>query len=147
MIAIDTLLPRAFGFFSSSPNCPKGAFEYVVVTSPEAAAVLLQGWREAGQPTLRYVASIGKSTSDALRLGGVEVAFEPTKATAGTLAAELPDSLAASSSGQGCRVLYPASVKAATTLQDGLAARGFRVARLDTYSTEPSYWKGRLRSV
>ena len=141
------MLPRALGIISSSTHWPKGEFEYVVVTSPEAAAVLLQGWREAGQPTLRYVASIGKSTSDALRLGGLEVAFEPTKATARTLAAELPDLLAASSSGRGCRVLYPASAKAATTLQDGLAARGFKVARLDTYSTEPSCWRGRLRSA
>ena len=33
------------------------------------------------------------------------------------------------------RVLYPASAKAATTLQDGLAARGFQVLRLNTYST------------
>lgn len=33
------------------------------------------------------------------------------------------------------RVLYPASCKASTELQDGLAASGFTVTRLDTYDT------------
>lgn len=33
------------------------------------------------------------------------------------------------------RVLYPASCKASTDLQDSLAASGFRVSRLNTYDT------------
>ena len=46
-----------------------------------------------------------------------------------TLAAELPCD-------QGSLILYPASKKAATTLQDGLEARGATVVSLNTYSTE-----------
>jgi uroporphyrinogen-III synthase len=45
------------------------------------------------------------------------------------MAAELPCD-------QGSLILYPASKKAATTLQDGLEARGATVVRLNTYSTE-----------
>ena len=63
---------------------------YVVVTSPEAAEVLLQGWAEAGKPGGLAVASIGASSSVALRKGGVDPVFEPSKATAKTLSAELP---------------------------------------------------------
>jgi uroporphyrinogen-III synthase len=32
-------------------------------------------------------------------------------------------------------VLYPASVKASTDLQDSLAAAGFKVQRINTYNT------------
>lgn len=32
-------------------------------------------------------------------------------------------------------VLYPASVKASTDLQDSLAAAGFKVSRINTYNT------------
>ena len=114
------------------------AFDYVVVTSPEAAAVLLEGWKQAGSPPIR-VASIGESTSTALHKGGIEVAFEPSKATAKTLAQELPEARSVTEGG-GSRVLYPASARAATTLQNGLAHRGFEVYRLDTYNTEPAAW-------
>ena len=37
-------------------------------------------------------------------------------------------------------VLYPASALAARTLEDGLADRGFRVKRVDSYTTEPAAW-------
>lgn len=37
--------------------------------------------------------------------------------------------------GAGSMVLYPASARAATTLQDGLASRGAEVCRLNTYTT------------
>lgn len=60
----------------------------------------------------------------------LEPAFVPSKANAETLAAELPSPTPHST------VLYPASQRAQHTLQDGLAARGFTVTRLDTYSTE-----------
>jgi uroporphyrinogen-III synthase len=56
----------------------------------------------------------------------------PSKANAESLAAELP----IHEPGR-CRVLYPASLKAQKTLQDGLLARGAFVERLNTYSTEP----------
>ena len=36
--------------------------------------------------------------------------------------------------------MYPASARAQTTLQDGLAARGFLVTRLNTYDTVTATW-------
>ena len=31
----------------------EGAFDWVIITSPEAAAVFLKGWEAAGQPAVR----------------------------------------------------------------------------------------------
>ena len=108
-------------------------WEYIVITSPEAADVFLDGWEKAGRPSVR-VASVGSGTEQALRQGGVEPVFKPTKATGKTLAAELPGP-----GGDGS-VLYPASRKAKREVQDGLAARGFVCTRLDTYDTVAAAW-------
>jgi uroporphyrinogen-III synthase len=62
---------------------------------------------------------------------GVEVAFVPCTANAVAFAQELPQPQADEASD----VLYPASQRAASTLQRGLADRGFAVTRLDTYDT------------
>lgn len=109
-------------------------WDWVCITSPEAAKVFLRGWREAGEPDVP-IATVGKGTAKALkgeyaRGALTREAFTPSKADAATLAGELP--LTAKSA----RVLYPASAKAASTLQEGLRSRGARVTRLNTYSTE-----------
>lgn len=82
------------------PAALRQPWGYVVCTSPQAAMVLLQGWAEmtgGGTPEeeeegkrLWKVASVGSSTSAALRKGGLTPDFEPSKATAATLAQELP---------------------------------------------------------
>lgn len=109
-------------------------WDWVCITSPEAAKVFLRGWREAGEPDVS-IATVGKGTAKVLkgeyaRGALTREAFTPSKADAATLAGELP--LTAKSA----RVLYPASAKAASTLQEGLRSRGARVTRLNTYSTE-----------
>lgn len=116
----------AAGIMSGS-NVP---LDVVVLTSPEAARVFFHAWDAVSQdsPLLLPVACVGKGTSSVVNGAGVRVAFEPTIANAEALAAELPVSL-------GSRVLYPASSIAPTTLQEGLAKRGFEVERLNTYTT------------
>ncbi|CAM9290048.1 unnamed protein product [Phaeothamnion confervicola] len=47
---------------------------------------------------------------------------------------------AAAGTGPVASILYPASSKAQRTLEDGLAARGFAVRRLDVYDTVPADW-------
>ena len=96
--------------------------------SPEAAAVLLDGWAEAGKPSGLQVASVGSSTSTVLANGGLAPVFEATKATAATLAKEIPPPSPSGADGSGlARIFYPASAKATTILQDGLAARGYTI--------------------
>lgn len=55
-----------------------GGFDWVAITSPEAAAVFLEGWRAAGSPDVR-VAVVGGGTRDALVAAGVEPAFVASK--------------------------------------------------------------------
>ncbi|KAK9840769.1 hypothetical protein WJX81_003555 [Elliptochloris bilobata] len=113
-----------------------GRFDWAVITSPESAAVFLEGWRSAGCPQVR-IAVVGVGTGGVLRAAPeaarLDIAFTPSKADAVHLAAELP-------LGEGqpsARVLYSASSKAGSDLQAGLAERGADVVRLNTYSTLP----------
>ncbi|WVZ57474.1 hypothetical protein U9M48_007855 [Paspalum notatum var. saurae] len=112
-------------------------FDWITTTSPEAAAVFLQGWKAAGSPKVR-VALVGAVTArvfDEVSQSddqSLEVAFSPSKAMGKVLASELPRS-----NENRCKVLYPASAKAGHEIQDGLSERGFDVMRLNTYTTVP----------
>lgn len=115
---------------------------YVVITSPEAAKVFLDGWKAAGSPSTIPVACVGTATGQALEKGGITPVFTPSKATGETLAAEIPVPITGTDGNALAPrvVLYPASAKASNQLQDGLASRGFEVRRLDTYNTVPAQW-------
>ena len=132
-------------------------FDYVAVTSPEAAKVLSTAWtsvqqeRENDDGSLPAVTAVGKATGAMLEKLGIPVAFCPSKATAKTLVVELPslhendnnddaDNDSNKNDSNPTSLLYPASAKAATTLQDGLTKRGFVVTRLDTYDTVTAEW-------
>ncbi|KAH7426409.1 hypothetical protein KP509_10G001000 [Ceratopteris richardii] len=110
-------------------------FDWIVITSPEAASVFLDGWRKAGFPEAR-LAVVGVGTGQVFEKVELEntklsIDFVPSKANAKILAEELPKLL----NGRE-KVLYPASAKASNELEMGLSARGFEVIRLNTYSTE-----------
>ena len=107
-------------------------WDYIVVTSPEAAKVLASAC-EAAQMSSLKVAAVGKATEKALVDSNIQVMFTPSKAYASCLAEELPGSA-------GCRVLYPASCRAPGTVADGLAERGITVVRLNTYDTISAVW-------
>lgn len=110
-----------------------GGFDWVALTSPEAAAVYLEGWRLAGSPgNGARLAVVGKGTGDVVRAAGLEPDFTASTATGAVMGAELPRV----AGGTGV-VLYPASAKAGTDLQQGLTEAGFQVRRLHTYDTRP----------
>ena len=117
---------------ASLPQRLQESWDYVIVTSPEAAKVVATAWETvASNPP--PVAAVGKATEETLNKFGIDVCFTPSKATASTLVVELPGEAP-------CRILYPASCKAKKTLQDGLAERGFEVVRLNTYDTVTASW-------
>lgn len=111
------------------------SWDYVIVTSPEAARVVAGAWESVAKNP-PSVAAVGKATQETLNMFGIEVCFTPSKATAATLVVELPGEAP-------CRIMYPASCKAKKTLQDGLANRGFEVVRLNTYDTVTASWTSR----
>lgn len=115
-------------------------WDWIAVTSPEAARVLSEVWhvvvaKNGGTPKSPAVCAVGAATCDSLNELGIDVTFVPSKATAMSLVEELPGVA-------GQTVLYPASAQAAVTLPEGLTARGFDVTRLDTYDTVPAAWTG-----
>ncbi|KAI7736446.1 hypothetical protein M8C21_011841 [Ambrosia artemisiifolia] len=110
-------------------------FDWIIITSPEAALVFLDAWRAAGAPSVK-VAVVGAGTASIFDEAAVsskkfiDIAFVPSKATGKVLASELPKH------GNECTVLYPASAKASHDIEEGLSKRGFQVLRLNTYTTE-----------
>jgi uroporphyrinogen-III synthase len=132
-------------------------WNYVVITSPEAARVLASAWdtvfstttttsttsndsSSSSPPSPPAVAAVGKATEMTLKSFGIPVTFTPSKATAETLAAELSLVGTTTTTPTTTTVLYPASAKAQDTLQSGLTARGFAVTRLNTYDTVTATW-------
>uniref|UniRef100_A0A7S3CFX0 Uroporphyrinogen-III synthase n=1 Tax=Chloropicon roscoffensis TaxID=1461544 RepID=A0A7S3CFX0_9CHLO len=112
----------------------EGRVDWFITTSPEAAVVFTDCWREAGSPRWPRVASIGKGTTRALEensAGGL-IGFTPSKATGKVLARELPFP-----DGGAPIVVYPSSELASGDVEAGLGSRGFRVRRINTYGTRP----------
>eukprot|EP00554_Chaetoceros_debilis_P001130 CAMPEP_0194090972 /NCGR_PEP_ID=MMETSP0149-20130528/41125_1 /TAXON_ID=122233 /ORGANISM="Chaetoceros debilis, Strain MM31A-1" /LENGTH=334 /DNA_ID=CAMNT_0038775407 /DNA_START=56 /DNA_END=1060 /DNA_ORIENTATION=+ len=116
----------------ASEDASLSEFDYVVITSPESAKVFSSCVKPSSD--LPKIAAVGKATKKALLDEGYTVDFVPSKANGETLAEELPP---AKDMGLN-NVLYPASAKAAETIQDILGKRkdaSFRVQRLNTYDT------------
>ncbi|KAL4559520.1 hypothetical protein LXL04_031660 [Taraxacum kok-saghyz] len=111
-------------------------FNWIIITSPEAALVFLDAWKAAGSPNVK-IAVVGSGTSSIFDEATsstnqlIDVAFVPSKATGKVLASELPKH-----GNENCNVLYPASEKASHDIENGLSNRGFHVTRLNTYTTE-----------
>lgn len=113
------------------------SFDWIIITSPQAASVFLEAWKAACSPKVK-VGVVGAGTArifdEPLQAsqGALHLAFTPSKATGKVLASELPDNVGKTSS-----VLYPASLKASSEIEEGLSRRGFDVLRLNTYTTVP----------
>lgn len=122
-------------------------FDYIAITSPEAAKVFASAWINEGRPKIGSVAAVGKATQETLTDYGIDVAFVPSKATAATLVKELPALAEAANEGRPTSLLYPASAKAKDTLQNGLEERGFIVSRLNTYDTVAASWTPEEQSL
>jgi uroporphyrinogen-III synthase len=109
-------------------------YDWVCITSPEAASVFIKGWKDAGKPEVR-IAVVGEGTGKIFVASGEAALlpqFTPTVANAEHFGPELPFI-----PGGTNNVLYPSSNKASSVLQEGLVARGFQVTRLNTYDTLP----------
>ncbi|CAI9116591.1 OLC1v1017782C4 [Oldenlandia corymbosa var. corymbosa] len=113
------------------------AFDWIIITSPEAGIVFLDAWKAAGNPNVK-VGVVGGGTASVFENIApsskqfLNVAFSPSKATGKVLASELPRN-----GDERCTVLYPASAKASNEIEEGLSERGFDVTRLNTYTTVP----------
>ncbi|GAB0490047.1 hypothetical protein MMPV_001277 [Pyropia vietnamensis] len=125
---------------------PQGeSWAWVVVTSPEAASIVVDAYVAAGRPSPPpRLAVVGDATGQVLAAAGLPVSFVPSVATGAVLVAELPPppppSVPGTPASPAAAVLYPASMRAGSGVADGLAARGYAVIRLNTYTTAPAVW-------
>ncbi|MEE9208450.1 MAG: uroporphyrinogen-III synthase [Gemmatimonadota bacterium] len=105
------------------------AFDWIVVTSPRAANVLV---RDAGRPPARArVAAAGPSTAGRLREAGWAVHLVPEPPGGGPLV----DDLAATGEARGARIFFPCSDRALPATADGLTRLGATVERVVAYRT------------
>ncbi|XP_019096192.1 PREDICTED: uroporphyrinogen-III synthase, chloroplastic-like isoform X4 [Camelina sativa] len=88
--------------------------------------------QHAPGPDFHRLASIRALTGSSLHLQKQVLFFSRRGTTGKVLASELPEKV-----GKRSSVLYPASLKAGTDIENGLSKRGFEVARLNTYTTVP----------
>lgn len=103
-------------------------FDVIAITSPEAARIFTESWKHIGKPSLKVV-SVGKGSSNELEKEGITVSFSPFPIFDGvSLGQQLPPDL-------GSRVLYPCSKLANSKFIQILEDRGFKVKRVDTYTT------------
>ncbi|WP_457636901.1 uroporphyrinogen-III synthase [Oceanithermus sp.] len=122
---------------SKLPSFLRQRWDWVIVTSPTAAAFLLIAWEEAGRPNLR-LAAIGKGSARALEAGDLTVEYTSPQAYGAYLAADL---------GGAGRVLWPTSALAGKGMEKVLSERGFKLTRLDVYLTLPRELDAEERGV
>lgn len=106
-------------------------FDWLAVTSGHAVAALVE--RVAAPPASLALAAIGPATAAALEAAGWRV----DRVGEGDGAEGLVAAFRAAGDAAGARVLYPASARARTTLEHGLAALGATVERVEAYRTLP----------
>jgi len=138
---IQHSLGRDLDLFVNLCTSELSKYDYIIITSPESANVFADSIHKAridfSQVSCR-IAAVGKATEKALISRDFAVDFVPTKANGKTLAEELP---VLSSKTRVHQALYPASAKAAKTIEEMLSKRNdppFEVTRFDTYDTLPA---------
>ncbi|MDP1819834.1 MAG: uroporphyrinogen-III C-methyltransferase [Acidimicrobiales bacterium] len=112
-------------------------YDWVVVTSPNGAARLLEAVDAAGHDARAFagarVAAIGPGTAATLRAGGIRADVVPDRFVAEALLDALPRPPAS-----GGRVLLARAEVARDVLPDGLRARGWQVDVVDAYRSVPA---------
>lgn len=104
-------------------------FDWVVLTSPRAAAAVGRG---VTQPRATRVAVVGEATARTVR----ELGWPVHLVGEGPGAEALVHSMDADGSLAGARVLFLAGSMARPALEEGLAAAGATVERVEAYRTE-----------
>ncbi|HEX4979199.1 MAG TPA: uroporphyrinogen-III C-methyltransferase [Acidimicrobiales bacterium] len=116
------------------------AFDWVVLTSPNAVEALFASLRDARGLGSARVAAVGPGTAAALRARGVEADLVPARSNAEGLVEGFPP-------GPGS-VLLPQSAIARPALADGLRDKGWRVTVAAAYRTLPvAVADGRLEGL
>jgi len=113
-------------------------YRWAVFTSVNAVERLMEELRDARSLGSTSVAAVGPATAAALRTAGVEPDLVPTEHRAAGLVAAFPDYEPGSEDegkDEGNLVLFPCAEEAASTISEGLGAKGWEVRRIHAYRT------------
>lgn len=134
-VAVAPLIGFAAGdaaeVFAAAESLRRGAFQWLVVTSPRAVHALIAAAGSARVPSHTKVAAVGDGTAAALADYGIETDFIPTEHTARGLIAQWPDRR------EGLRVLWPHSAIARPTVRDGMLEFGAELTDVVAYRPVP----------
>ena len=132
-IAIGEPADGGAALAAAADRLAAGAYDWVVVTSPNGASRLLAALAAAGRDARALggvrLAAIGPGTAAALAAAHLVPDLVPARFVAEALVAEFP-------AGEG-RVLVPRAAVARDVLPDGLAAKGWQVDVVEAYRTAP----------
>ena len=129
VIPLIAIVPEAGGAAQLAALGADGftRFDWLIVTSPNSAACLIAVTKEIHPTAVSgNVAAIGAATAEAVRDGGVAVAFVPALQSAAGLLAEFP-------AGSAGSVLVIQAANAEPALADGLRERGAAVTVVAPY--------------
>jgi uroporphyrinogen-III synthase len=107
-------------------------YRWVILTSVNAVHRFMDSLRDARALGSTKVAAVGPATAVALRRAGVEPDLVPAEHWASGLVDAFPE---ADLESDAARVLFPCADQAPSTIQDGLAHKGWDVRRVEAYRT------------
>lgn len=113
-----------------------GGYDWIGFTSANAVRAVIgrSGGDRLRVPRATRIAAVGPATATAVRAAGLVVDLVPASSGgAADLLAAWPEPAA-----KNATVLLPSSAIGAPTLADGLRERGYRVDRVDAYTTVPA---------
>ncbi|MDG7011606.1 MAG: uroporphyrinogen-III synthase [Nitrososphaerota archaeon] len=131
--SVETIKFEAPEDWSAVDNAVAGieGFDWVILTSPRAAAVLGERLRRlGGRGKLPKFAAVGPKTAAGLREIGLEASFVPDRYLTSRLGETLP-------LGQGKRALLFRADIGDKALAETLEGRGFEVSEVAAYRTRP----------
>jgi uroporphyrinogen III methyltransferase/synthase len=109
-----------------------GRYRWVVLTSVNAVQRFMGALPDVRVLATTLVAAVGPATAEALRQSGVQPDLTPAEHSGSGLVAEFPRAEPGSIDNL---VLFPSADRAATTVPEGLAEKGWEVVRVEAYRT------------
>jgi uroporphyrinogen III methyltransferase/synthase len=129
-IRIDLPADGGAGLDRAGVELAEGRYDWVIFSSPNAVAALLERVRDARAFGSTRLAAVGPGTAEALAAWRLIPDLVPERAIAESMLEAFPDP-----AGPGSRVLLPGAAVGRDVLPEGLAAAGWEVVAVEAYRT------------
>ena len=133
VIAIEDPADGGAALTDAADLAVQGAYAWVVVTSANAVARMVDALAGRALPAGTAWAAVGTSTAKALAVRGLEAGLVPPEAVSDSLVAAFPP--ARDPGGPGATVLFARAERVRNVVVPGLEAKGWRVDEVVAYRT------------